>query len=549
MAKNQFSPLFSQLLRARGLKTQKEITDFLHPDYEKVHDENLLPDMKKAVERIKKAILSGEKMMIFGDYDVDGVTATALLLDALGGLGAKNLSYDLPERMSDGYGLPTRVVEKIKRERIGLLITVDCGSSNAEIVRELKGLGVDVIITDHHDVTGELPDALAVINPKRKDSKYPFQSLSGVGVAFKLVLALQRQLDGLPCGQEKWLLDLVALGTICDQMELVDENRTYVFYGLKVLGKTRRAGLKALKEIVGVTEVSSFAVGFLLGPRINAAGRMSSPRLALELLIVKSRSEAMGLAKEVDELNTLRRKLQDEAMELVEKRQAKRSENVIFIHQPNWHEGVIGIIASKVVEKYHKPVFVLTGEDELKCSARSFGDFSVAEAIKNAKKMLIKGGGHAGAGGLTIKKEHFSALKKMTWEFHQSLALGNQEKFFDVYSDIETSELAPLNEAFLKELMLLAPFGEGNPEPVVLLRGVLVLDSRSMGAKNQHLRLTVRGKDGVILKLVAFCAPEAWFVRESETISAWVTLAENKWNGVTSVEARILRLQIDNEAT
>jgi single-stranded-DNA-specific exonuclease len=539
----EFSPLFRQLLRARGLGNQKESTEFLYPKYEKVSNAGLLPDIDKAVERIKQAVLRHEKVMIFGDYDVDGITATALLLDALGSLGLKNLAYDLPERTSDGYGLPARVVEKIKQEQIKLLITVDCGSSNADIVKEIGQLGVDVIITDHHDVAGELPEAVAVVNPKRKDSRYPFRNLSGVGVAFKLVLALQKQLEGLPSGQEKWLLDLVALGTICDQMELTGENRTYVFYGLKVLEKTRRAGLRALKEVVKVNKMSSFAVGFLLGPRINAAGRMSSPRLALELLTVKSKSEAMGLAQEVDELNAERRNMQEEALKFIEQQQIDEQEDVVFVHKADWHEGVIGIIASKVVEKYQKPAFVFTGEDELKCSARSFGDFSVAEAIFHAKKLLIKGGGHAGAGGLTIKSKHFLTLKKMTGEFYQSLKLANQQKFFDVRAEIETAELAPLSEAFLAELELLAPFGEGNPEPVILLKDVLVLDVRGMGTENQHLKLTVRGRDGVILKLVAFFAPKAWFVAEGEPVRAWVTLIENKWNGVTTVEARILKLE------
>ena len=359
------SKLFQELVEKRGYSEE-----FLRPDYKKLVSPFLLPDAKKAVERIKEAVLGGEKVLSYGDYDVDGVTASTVMNDALKLAGVKDVLIMLPDRFKDGYGMSKKVVQAAKEQGRGLVITVDCGSRNKEIVRDLKKEGIETIITDHHEVPEVLPEAVAVVNPKRRDVQNCIENweensekilllrdLAGVGVAFTLARALV--LEGLiPDGQEKWLLDLVLIGTICDSMKMTEENRRLCYYGMKVLKKTRRPGLKELLRLIGKQELTSEVIGFQIGPRLNAAGRMSSAKKALGLLMATSRPEAAKIAAELEELNKERRSEQNAAVKEIKEMGEEKSP--VLVYQGEWHEGVLGIIAGRLVEEYKKPALVFS---------------------------------------------------------------------------------------------------------------------------------------------------------------------------------------------
>ncbi|MDR0979642.1 MAG: single-stranded-DNA-specific exonuclease RecJ [Candidatus Nomurabacteria bacterium] len=497
----KYSPLFTKILQARGIGLESA-ADFLQPVYEKLNAPDDLPDVAVAVARIWRAIKNNEKILVFGDYDADGITATAVLVRGLRHLGAK-VVWDLPERTTDGYGLPMRILETMPKD-VKLVITVDCGSRDLAVVQKLKEQGVDVIITDHHEVGQEkgadgvlrdvLPEAVAVVNPKRADSNYPFRDLAGVGVAFQLVRAVASD------GWTKWLLDLVAVGTVCDQVPLLGDNRILVQYGLKVMPKTKWAGLQELTK--DVKKLDAYALAFRVGPKINASGRLESPRLALELLLEDNKPRAAELAQKLNKLNDLRKKKQEKALAELEvtlgvKNGLTGVENdKILIVSGKWEEGLIGLIAGKLVEQYGKPAFVWTETSEkIKCSARSFGEFSCAEAIGRLRELglIEKGGGHAAAGGASAPKANFAAIKKALNEYYDELGLQNQARFLREQADATVEDFAELDLALWQELQSLAPFGQGNAEPVLRLRGRLC-EKRTMGKNNEHVCLMVAEK-------------------------------------------------------
>ena len=432
--------LFEQIIAARGI-TPDQRALFLSPDYSVRHDPFLLPDMEAAVARLVKARENQDRITIYGDYDIDGLTATTVLLDAFTSFGFEHLETFIPNRFVEGYGLTLDAVEKIAATGAQLIVTVDCGSLSHKEIERANELGIDVIVTDHHNVAETPPPAIATINPKRKDHAYPFIDLAGVGVAFKLVQALQTRLDGLPLGHEKWLLDLVALGTVCDVVTLVDENRTNVYWGLKVLAKTRREGLKALMAVAGVRPevVNARSLGFGLGPRMNAAGRLETAKYAQDMLLETDPMEALRFANQLDELNKKRRGDQDiifkeaqlQAEELID-------DSVLVVSSKGWNHGIVGIVAAKLLEKYKKPAYVLEEmEHEAKGSARSYGDFSAADAIRAADDLIIKGGGHKLAAGVTLLPENIAAFRKRVNEFYASLNLKDQPALLLPKADIE----------------------------------------------------------------------------------------------------------------
>lgn len=531
--------LFTQILEKRHFDD-----DFLHPKYENLTDPYVLNDMEKAVTRIKDAIINHEKILIYGDYDVDGVTASILMENALtlAGVESENLEIMLPDRFIDGYGMSPRLIEKAVKDQVTLVITVDCGSRNHEIIDELNEQKIDTIVTDHHECGDTLPETIAVINPKRKDYTGPekLKDLAGVGVAFKLAEALKNA-GLIKDGQEKWLLDLVLLGTICDQMVLTGENRILGYYGIKVLEKTRRPGLIEIMKNAGVKSITSESIGFQIGPRLNAAGRLETAELSLNILRTSSKTEAAALAKKLEDLNKSRRVEQKAAVEEITKSGTAENSNVI-IEVGNWHEGIIGIVAGRLVETYHKPAFVLTevGNGVLKGSGRSFGDFSLAEALNAAKDSIISGGGHAAAAGVRIEAKNLYQFREKINAYYESLGLKNQDKFFTTTTDLESSNLADFTLDFLDDLKLLEPFGAGNEEPIFRLKDTSILDSKRMGDKGQHLRLDLRDKNGKIIKCIAFFAPERWFNLFGDAkYDFLIKPVENEWNGVRSVEARI----------
>ncbi len=609
--------LFDAIVKARGLEGDAKRA-FLNPDYALRHDPFLLPDMDKAVKRLVNARKKQEHIMIYGDYDIDGLTASTLLLDAFEQFGFKHVEAFIPNRFVEGYGMTIDAVEKIAKNGATLIVTVDCGSlSEKEIVRAGEQ-GVDVIVTDHHNVALKQPPAVAVINPKRllqdypdsyenlvlKDSSltfsdaatkrqddvsstslssaelavaqtssskevsekssgltraskkvkaesspglYPFLDLPGVGVAFKLVQALQTKLKGIESGQEKWLLDLVALGTVCDVVTLVDENRMHVYWGLKVLAKTRRPGLKALMAVAKVdpARLNARSLGFGLGPRMNAAGRLETAQIALDMLTAKDGMKALKKAQQLDALNTARRTEQATIYKAA-LQQAERftDDSVLVVSAPDWNHGIIGIVAAKLLEKYAKPTFVLQemGEDS-KGSARSYGDFSAVDALRAADDIITKGGGHKMAAGVTLPTKNIQAFRERVNKHYRDQKLSDQASLLLPKADVD-AEFLQVTEELVQLLETLEPFGSGNPQPVLKTDSVKVVNLRKMGADSQHVKLEVRTNDGLALQLLAFGAPDHFFVEPGTILDVWYEPTINEWQGRRSVEGRLLRIEI-----
>ena len=539
--------LFEQILTARGLTTRAARQAFLQPDYMAVkHDPFLLPDMKKAVARLKQARQRGEKIVIYGDYDIDGLSATALLLDAFSKFGFEGVDAFIPNRFVEGYGMTMGAVDKVRDMGADLIVTVDTGSLCHAEIAYAASLGIDTVVTDHHNVAETPPPSVAAVNPKFPGHTYPFRDLCGAGVAFKLVQALQTELDGLPDGYEKWLLDLVALGTVCDIVTLADENRANVYWGLEVLKKQQRPGLKALMAVAGIEpeQVNARHLGFGLGPRMNAAGRLETAQHALDMLTARDGLVALEASEKLEELNVKRRSIQDAIFEeACVQAEELADDRVLVVSSDGWNHGVIGIVASKLVEKYKKPVFII-GErgEEATGSARSFGDFSAADAVRAADDIIIKGGGHGAAAGVTLETEKISDFRRRVNEFYDSLQLTNQERYLLPRADVEIDDFSEIDEDLVANLAKMEPFGNGNPEPVLKITRASVLSMRRMGADGQHVKLALRDKNGKVLQMLAFNAPEEFFRESGDEVAAWFQPTLNEWQGVRTVEGRLLHI-------
>ncbi len=577
--------LVDEILKSRGY-TKREIREaFLHPSYEvERHDPFLLPDMQKAVDRIISAKDKNETVVIYGDYDIDGLTASTVLLDSLEKFGL-NVSVFIPNRFVDGYGLSGPALEILAENGAQLVITVDCGSLSHKEVELANSLGVDVIVTDHHSVAETMPDAVAVINPKRllaehpeayqgfelkstiDDSRliaeqphgkrptsnvqrlYPLVDLAGVGVAFKLVQALQTKLEGLPEGHEKWLLDLVALGTVCDVVELKGENRANVYWGLEVMRKTRRIGLKMLMAVARIEpdKLNARALGFGLGPRLNASGRLETAQIALDLLTETDRKKALELASRLDVMNLARRADQDRIVKHAsEKVLQLEKDSVLVVSDPSWSHGIIGIVAAKLLETHHKPAFVLQELEDgtAKGSARSFGDFSAVDAIRATETLLIKGGGHRLAAGVTIETTKIAEWREAMNAFYRSLKLEKQERYLEAKADVTVESFGGMDEALLQELASLEPYGNGNPEPVFCVRGVSVSGRRTMGEGGKHVAYVFSDHRGKTMKMNAWNASREFVAEAGEVVDVWFELTLNEWQGRRNVEGRLLRLMV-----
>lgn len=562
--------LLEAVLASRDLTDTSSREAFLHPDYEAFkHDPFLLPDMEKAVKRLNLARIHKEKVVIYGDYDIDGLTATTVLLDSFEKFGITATAF-IPNRFVEGYGLATPAIEKLASEGAQLIVTVDCGSLSHEQITRAHELGVDVIVTDHHSVAETMPPAVAVINPKRllqdfpkryknfllngsslkpqASSLYPFLDLAGVGVAFKLVQALQTRLPGLEPGQEKWLLDLVALGTVCDVVTLVDENRANVFWGLEVMKKTRRPGIRALMAVSRVEPAKLVArsLGFGLGPRLNAAGRLETAQLALDLLRTDDPQEALRLANELDGMNTARRSEQDKIYKSAIVQAETFSEfPVLIVSDPKWSHGIIGIVAAKLLERYSKPTFVLQelADGTAKGSARSYGDFSAVEAIRATETLLIKGGGHKLAAGVTIESANIANWRDAVNAYYRSLKLADQTKHLEPVGEVTLPDFTQCAENAVVALSQLEPFGNGNREPVFEFTNLTVLSRRTMGADNQHVKYRFEDRKGKMMDMIAFNKAEVFTAEIGEQVNVWCKLEINEWNGRRSVEGMLKRLE------
>ncbi len=567
--------LFHRILASRGLDNSS-LESFLSPNYQDLHDPFLLPDMAAAVDRLLAARQAQEKIVIYGDYDIDGLTATTLLVGAFEAFGFEHVDTFIPNRFVEGYGLTVEAVEKISADGADLIITVDCGSlSRAEIERAGQ-LGVDVIVTDHHNVAPVQPSAVAVINPKRllqdypekydgfvlvaseqarpeAKSLYPFLDLAGVGVAFKLVQALQTRLDGLPKGQEKWFLDLVALGTVCDVVTLQDENRIFAYWGIEVLKKTRRVGLRALLAVAGVepAAIDARTLGFVLGPRMNASGRLETARYAQDMLLSQDPPAALDLAQKLDDMNVQRRSEQAKIMkQALAEADKYSSDPVLVVSAPGWNHGIIGIVAAKLLEKFKKPAFVLQEDAEVidhkataKGSARSYGDFSAADAIRTAEEVITKGGGHKLAAGVTLPAENIDKFRQRINQHYRSLGLRpDQQRQKLLAKEDAVADLSEIDEELVENIARLEPFGNGNPQPIIKTSGLLVKNCRQMGGDNQHVKLTL--SDGrASMDFLAFNAEPEWFVEPGGRVDVWYSPQINHWNGTSSLQGQISRLE------
>lgn len=540
--------LIDEILKSRGYSTKAAREAFLSPDYiAEKHDPFLLPDMHKAVERLIVAKNNNEHVVVYGDYDIDGLTASTVLLDSFNRFGIDTTVF-IPNRFVEGYGLSKTALQTIAEGGGQLVVTVDCGSLSHKEIEHANSLGLDVIVTDHHSVAETMPEAVAVINPKRTDHAYPFIDLAGVGVAFKLVQALQTKLEGLPEGQEKWLLDLVALGTVCDVVELKGENRANVFWGLKVMQQTRRPGIQLLMAVSGVEPktLNARALGFGLGPRLNASGRLKTAQIALDLLTATDRRQALALAEELDAMNVERRAEQDRIFVAASEQALLYADDpVLVVSHAQWSHGIIGIVAAKLLEKYHKPTFVLQElEDGMaKGSARSFGDFSAVEGIRATDKLLVRGGGHKLAAGVTIKTELISEWRTAINTYHRSLQLKDQTGYMLAKADVSLDDFERFDEPLLGELAKLEPYGHGNPEPVFCVRGVVVTGRRTMGAEAQHVRFTFEDGKGTYFSAVAWRSAALYAYEIGEYVDVWLELTLNEWRGRRSVEGRIVRME------
>lgn len=535
-------PEIAKLLQNRGIKSETEAKNFLIPEYESLADPFYLPDVKTAVQIIKKAVIEKEKIVVYGDYDVDGVAATALFCDFLGILGA-NFDWYIPSRQEEGYGLNSDAIKSISEGGAKLIITVDCGTTSFEQVELAKELGLKVVVTDHHAARNEqgkdiLPPADAVVNPKRAESKL-HEELAGVGVVFYLIRALQPEfVDSLPKGAEKWFLDLVALGTICDVVPLTGDNRILAYFGLKVLAKTKRIGLR---ELAGVANfdlgvVSSYHVGFLIGPRLNAAGRLESASAASKLLMTKDEKEAKELAVTLNELNLERQEITEritkEAKDIIDGLDDNR--NIYLLKNENWPAGVVGIVASRLVESYGKPVLVMEESAEgLKGSARSVKGFSIVDALSKSSEFLEQYGGHAYAAGFKLKSEHFVLLENKLIEI-----AGKELKEDDLIPILKIDgKLNPnhIDKELIAQLDQLAPFGQGNPKPIFDLEKVNVCDMRLVGAQKNHLKIVVE-KDGSTISGMIFNIDRELSFTVGDKIDLACYLEENTFRGNVSIE-------------
>lgn len=536
-------PILARLLVNRGIDERVLAERFLSSTLAAIHDPFLLSGMDRAVERLSMALHAGETVCVYGDYDVDGVAATALLISFFRAIGM-TCFYHIPNRIDDGYGLSADGIRKIADAGASVIVTVDCGISALEEASFCASLGIDLIITDHHMPGPVVPSACAVINPLQPGCRFPFKALAGVGVAFNLMIALRSRLrgkgffNGRATPNLREYLDLVALGTIADVVPLADENRIFVKYGLKELTAAARPGVRALKEAAGVTgDVGYGAVGFRLAPRINAAGRLEDAALGVELLLEKEWVRAVAMAADLNENNAARQALEremlDDALAMVRGNPAMRGRKSIVLASEEWHPGVIGIVAARIVDTYHRPtVLISLREGSGKGSGRSIPGFHLHDALKACSDHLEKFGGHRHAAGLTIDE---AMLESFVGSF-EAIASGllDADDLTPVLS--VDAELLPeeINLELVDALSMLEPFGMGNPEPLFVARGMEVLERRIL--KEQHLKLTLRSGD---LSFDAIGFAMAGKTVDCNKVDIVFSPGVNRWNGRTTLQLRL----------
>lgn len=537
------SPLLGQLLVNRGITDIERADAFLAPDINHLYDPFLFNQMGQAVERLERAVRNQEQVLIYGDYDVDGVTSVALLIRVLGKLLPGKILYYIPKRLEEGYGLHLNSLEKAFARDVQLIITVDCGITAIEEGSYLKTKGIDLIVTDHHQPQAELPPAYAVIDPKIPGSGYPFTQLAGVGVAFKLLQGLASRFPEIKeCLFNN--LDLVAFGTVADIVPLLDENRVIVKYGLERIQNTGNIGLQALIQTAGLGDrnINAGHIGYVLAPRINAAGRMGNPSIGVKLFLTNNPIQAMDLAKELEKENQDRQMTENEVLQeaqaQIESSPELDQEYALVLAGEGWHLGVIGIVASKLVEMYHKPVVLIGFEgDEGRGSGRSISGFNLFNAIEACGRYLIRYGGHEFAAGLTVTREQFRDFKKAF--LNQVKTSITKEDLLPMLKIESMVALEGITLDLARELGKLAPCGPANPTPVLGCKALQVVEYRNVGENGKHLKLKVSNRN-IIREGIGFNLGSLHQeLASTKEVDLAFSLEENNWNGSVQVQMNL----------
>jgi single-stranded-DNA-specific exonuclease len=539
------SPVTARLLAIRGLTDPDEASRFLNPSLDQLYDPYRLTGLEAAVERLQSAITNRDRIAVHGDYDVDGITSTVILRRALELLGA-DVGHFIPERLTDGYGLQPGTIDRLHAEGVKLIISVDCGIRAPEAARRARELGVDLIITDHHEPDTELPDACAVVNPKRHDCSYPDKNLAGVGVALKLVQALCAK-----AGKSAWLpafVKIASIGTLADVVPLVGENRIIAKLGLQMLTKgPHKVGLRALLEAAGLNgkTIDSYHIGFMVAPRINAAGRMSTPDIATRLLLASDEGmadEAKALAEQLETENTKRRAEDQDilakAKKIVDTDPDVGSRSVLVVAGDGWHRGVIGIVASKIVDAYYRPAIVLSIDGDMAHgSCRSIPGFDMLAALESCAPLMKRFGGHKAAAGLQLETGKIKEFRQAV-NAHAEQHLGPDDLRPSLWLD-GPLELKDITDRVMSEFAALAPFGPGNPRPRFHTNQVAIVDGPRV-LKERHLKLSVK-QNGRVLRAIQWNAAEreANLVAKKDAVEIAYTVEENEYMGNKYVELRL----------
>ena len=528
----------AKILNARNITDMNSVKKYFSDEYEEGYDPFLMYDMQKAVDRINEAIENEEKILVYGDYDADGITSTVLLVETLISMGANVSSY-IPNRFEEGYGPNKEAFTKIINSGITLIITVDNGIAGVEEVDLANELGCDVIVTDHHKIQDTIPNAYAIIHPEHPEGNYPFKKLAGVGVAFKLAHAL---LEIFP----DFLLDLVAIGTIADMVSITDENRIFVKQGLELINEDPRIGLKMLLELSGIdTKIDEQTVGFYIAPKLNSIGRMDSAKLGLTFLMAEDPVTARALAEQIEQYNIERKQVtEDIVQDVINKIESsdKKQKNVIMV-SGEYHEGVLGIVASNIVEKYQKPVFIMNEKDGiLKGSARSIFDFNIYVAMNKISDLFVAFGGHTLAAGFSFEESNFEKIEKFLDSEFEEFKQNNDLKA-NKNIDIVTS-LEDISYQFLNSLDALKPYGMDFEKPTVLIENAMVLNKAYFGSEKQYLRLTIADEVGNLDCITFKDSVTFDKVEKNDIIDLVCNIDKNNFNGRTKLQAHIIDIHI-----
>lgn len=556
VAELELNPVIGLLLVRRGLTSAEEVKKFFKPSLNDLEDPFLMPDMEKAVQRLNHALGHKEKILIYGDYDVDGTTAVALVYKYLRPF-TSNLDYYIPDRYDEGYGISCKGIDYAYEQGVSLIISLDCGIKAVDKIEYAKQKGIDCIICDHHMPDAVLPDAVAVLDAKREDSVYPYAHLSGCGVGFKFMQAFAIS-NGFPFGELEKLLELVAVSIASDIVPITGENRILAYYGLKQINNNPSFGIKGIIDVCGLSnkEITIGDIVFKIGPRLNASGRMMNGKEAVELLLSRDASTARAKSESINHYNEERReldkKITDEANEIIQGFDKQGEQNAIIVYNPEWHKGVIGIVASRLTEKYYRPAVVLTKASDLVTgSARSVMGFDIYKAVEGCRDLLENFGGHTYAAGLSLKEENLEAFKKRFQEIAAEEIIPEQmTPQLDIDAFLDLKEITPRFAADLKKM---SPFGPENQKPVFCTRGVLDYGtSKLVGKELEHIKLEVIDSKspsspihGIAFGMSSYCDA----IKKMIPFDICYTIEENTYNGNTNLQLQVKDIRFGEDDT